>query len=470
MPRWAALPNVNVAVDVQAVQGPLEAWRHSLGHGGINPLPLPETIVEGVRRLRPRLIRIFLQEYFFIYPEHGRFDWSRLDPYMAAFARTGASICAAICIKPKPLYPNVDAAIWRPADWKEWQQVIAALVRRYSVEQPIVTHWEIGNETDIGEDGGCPYLIRDGEQYGEYYGKTIQPIMEVFPQAKVGGPAMAVMHQEPLPGFLKYCRRTGTQLDFISWHLYHSDPGRHAFLGEVADALCRELLGCRCEFLVTEWNRRLGGASEDQSYDSRRAAAVAASIIDMRRARIDWSFYYHIWDQTCFADDFAPFFSPQGVANMIRHWNETPHRLGLFSVDGNVRPQYFVYQMLGQLGDEQLAARSDDRDVRVLVGRAGDRISALAVNYSLDEHGDRIVTFRISNMTPGVKDLVVDRIDQDCRWSPDTLELHPIERRRTYAPRDFLFQVHLPADSVAMVSLTDSERSTANRQPSIAGC
>jgi xylan 1,4-beta-xylosidase len=189
----------------------------------------------------------------------------------------------------------------------------------------------------------------------------------------------------------------------------------------------------------------------------------------MRRVKIDWSFYYHIWDQTCFANDFEPFFSPRGVGNMIRHWNETPHRLGLFSVEGNVRPQYFVYQMLCQLGDERLAARSDDRDVRVLAGRAGTRISALAVNYGLDEQGDRIATFRLSNVTPGVKDIALHRIDQGRRWSSETLELQPIERRRTYVPRDFLFQIHLPADSVAMVSLAGAGESAVNGQPSTTG-
>jgi xylan 1,4-beta-xylosidase len=435
------------------VQGPLEAWRHALGHGGINAVPLPETVVEGVTKLKPRLIRIFLQEFFFIYPEHGRFDWSRLDPYMAAFARTGAKVCAAICIKPRPLYPKIDASIWQPSDWNEWQRVIAALVRRYSVQQPIITHWEIGNEVDIGEDGGCPYLIREGEAYGEYYSKTIQPILEVFPQAKVGGPANAYMLNEPLPGFLKYCKRTGAQLDFLSWHLYHSDPGLHATLGEAADVLCRELLGRRPEFFITEWNRRLGGATEDESYDPRRAAAVAAAIIGMRRVKIDWSFYYHIWDQTCFAEDFAPFFSEKGVANMVRHWNETPHRLGLYSVAGQVRPQYFVYQMLGMLGDEQIAARSDDRDIRVLAARTGERVCALAVNYSLDEQGDRAATFRFANLTPGVKELVVYRVDGQRRWSGETLDLVPAERRRTYMPSEFLCQVHLPADSVVMVAL-----------------
>src|SRR6516165_4629048 len=41
-PAFATLPAVDVDIDVQSDAGPLEMWRHALGHGGINPLPLPE--------------------------------------------------------------------------------------------------------------------------------------------------------------------------------------------------------------------------------------------------------------------------------------------------------------------------------------------------------------------------------------------------------------------------------------------
>ena len=184
-------------------------------------------MVAGVRRLRPRLVRIFIQEFFRIYQGSGQFDWSRLDPYMAALAATGAKVVAAITIKPAALYPEIDQAQWRPRDVQEWQRVIAELVRRYSVERPIVTHWEVGNETDIGEHGGCPYLIPDPEDYGEYYAMTIRPILEAYPQARVGGPAIAGIRNKLMAGFVDYCRRTGAQLDFISWHIYNSRPAAH---------------------------------------------------------------------------------------------------------------------------------------------------------------------------------------------------------------------------------------------------
>ena len=147
----SALRLVDVKVDASEVLGPLEMWRHCIGQGGVNPTPLPDSVVNATRKLRPRLIRIFIQEFFRIYPEHGRFDWNRLDPYMEALRKTDAKVVAAITIKPKPLFPKIDQNIWRPNDVAEWQRVIAALVRRYSVERPIVTYWEIGNEPDIGD-------------------------------------------------------------------------------------------------------------------------------------------------------------------------------------------------------------------------------------------------------------------------------------------------------------------------------
>src|SRR5438309_1124482 len=81
-PRYADLPRATVTVDLSKDEGPLELWRHAIGHGGVNSHPLPDRVVDGLHKLRPRLVRVFIQEFFDIYPEHGRYDWSRLDPYM----------------------------------------------------------------------------------------------------------------------------------------------------------------------------------------------------------------------------------------------------------------------------------------------------------------------------------------------------------------------------------------------------
>lgn len=444
---------VHVDIDAGAVEGPLDAWRQAVGQGGINSHPLPDCVVAGTRKLNPRLIRIFIQEFFSVYPERGRFDWSRLDPYMDALACTGARVVAALTTKPRPLFPEINASCWRPRDIGEWQQVVRKLVHRYSVEKPIVTYWEIGNEPDIGEDGGSPYRIVDPQDYGDYYSFTSRAILEAFPQAKVGGPANAGLLNEPLPGLIRYCRQTGARLDFLSWHLYHSDPDLHAYQVAVARRLAADLPH-QPELMVTEWSAGFPGVSfAEQANDARRAASVAATALATRRAGLDAAFYYHLWDQVCDPEDFAPFFTEKGVANMVRHWNERPHRFGLFGVGGEVRPQYFVFQMLSRLGETQVAAVSDDRSVRVLAGRTAGNLAAIAVNYSIDESRDRVAAFRFAGLRSGLRQIAVYRIDRHCRWSSEELELLPVERRETFAPANFSCQVLLPANTVTLVRL-----------------
>jgi xylan 1,4-beta-xylosidase len=452
-PPAATAAVIEVTADLAADEGPLELWRHGLGHGGINPRPLPDRVVRGTAKLRPRLIRVFIQEFFQVYPEHGRFDWGRLDPYMDALARTGAKVVAAITIKPRALFPAVDPAVWRPNDVGEWQRVVAALVRRYSVDRPLVTHWEVGNETDIGEQGGCPYLIPRAEDYAAYYRMTAAPIRAASPQAKVGGPAVANGDGDLLPGFLDLCARDGTRLDFVSWHLYADDPRRHARLADK----CRALVGAkfparRPELLVTEWNKGFERVSvEEQAFAPRRAAAAAAALLAMTDARVDGSFYYHLWDQVCSVEEFRPFFRDSGL--MYRHWNEAPHRFGLFGVGQEVRPQYFVYQLLGRLGGRRVRARSAAEDVRVLAAKDGGRSAVLLVNYGLPASRDVVATVRLTGLTAGRRQLTVWRVDATRGWSARELELLPAERREVEVRAEFACQVTSPADSVSLVVL-----------------
>ncbi len=459
----ASLPVVNVHVRCAAVVGPLETWRHSFGHGGINARPLPARVREGIARLRPRRVRIFIQEFFRLLPAADRYDFSRLDPYMDALAATGAAIVAAICIKPPVLYPTIDETIWRPADAGQWHRLIKALVRRYSVERPLVTHWEIGNEVDIGEHGGCPYKIRDVDDYVEYYRMTVAAVREAWPEATVGGPAMASIDNPPMDGFVRRCRDEGLPLDFISYHLYSDDPAEHARRVRQARGLLAEFPEPRPEIFVTEFSPMFERTSTaDQAMAPRRAACVAAAVVEMLGAALDGSFHYHLWDQTCYAEDFRTFYSAGNLAAlMMRHWNEIPHRFGLFGVSGDVRPAYFVYWMLGRLGGERLDAAGEEAGVRVLAARGADRWSALLINYGPAEACDRVVSVHWDDLPAGPKTLVTYRIDDAQRWDAAALEMIPLERREVDTLGPYECQVYLPAGTVALVELVDVKGTTS---------
>lgn len=451
------LPRSEVVVDAGKTAGPLELWRHTIGHGGINSKPLPPRVADGLRKLTPRLIRIFIQEFFDVYPEHGRYDWSKLDPYMDSLAVTGAKVVAAITIKPKVLFQKIDQSIWIPNDVAEWQNLIYQMVRRYSVEQPIVSHWEIGNETDIGEWCGCPYLIKSPRDYGEYYAMTTEPILRAFPEAKVGGPALASAEGNFLEAFIDYCLENNLQVDFLSWHLYCDDPLAHAALVKKVQTILEKVPEKRLETMVTEWNKGFDQISvEELAFEPRRAAIAASVILEMAKAGLDWSFYYHAWDQTAYRSEFESFFSDPYI--MIEHWNEVPHKFGIFGVDGEVRPQYFVYQMLSQMGNEEISAYSEDLDLKIVAGRSGDdcesRITLLLVNHNVQTVIDKIVTVSLHNVSSGTKILTVYRIDSGHKWSDEELILHPVEKREvdTYGDK-FKCQIYSPADSVVMLVL-----------------
>lgn len=451
-----SLPVCEVRVDAGSVGGPLELWRHSVGHGGIHPRPLSLRVQRGLRKLSPRLVRVFLQEFFRPCPAPGQFDWQRLDDYLDSFAATGARVVAAITLKPAALFPIADQRVWRPSSVEAWQALIRALVDRYSVRRSLVTHWEIGNETDIGEAGGCPYLIPDPESYVEYYRMTVQPIVEAFPAARVGGPAACWVENEPLPGLVERCKASGLPLHFISWHLYSDDPERHAAGVEKGRALTAGWPGERPELMVTEWSKSFDPVSvEEMAFEPRRAALAAAAILQYLDARADWTFYYHTWDQLMDPAEFRGFFSQEGLRGYVRHWNEVPHRFGLFGLGEEVRPQYFVFQLMARMGPEQCAAQCDESGIRVLAARQAASTSVLLVNVNPEEAADRVVTVRFDGLQPGAKRLTVWRIDHDRRWSEPMLELMPLEQRPVVTNVEFYCQALLPANTVALVELRD---------------
>jgi hypothetical protein len=127
----------------------------------------------------------------------------------------------------------------------------------------------------------------------------------------------------------------------------------------------------------------------------------------------------------------------------------------MFGVGEEARPQYFVYQMLSRMGEERVAATSEEADLRVVAARGDKRTAALLVNFNLQESRQMLVTTHFSRLNAGRKLLTVYRIDSARRWSEEKLELVPLERREVYTSDEFHCQVLLPADSVALVCLDE---------------
>ena len=446
-------------------EGPLDLRNHSAGIGGIHSMAPPQPVINAMAALKPRMIRIFLQEFFFIYPDHGVYDWTKLDAYMAAVHAMGGDIMATICIKPKVLYPELDPKIWMPNDVAEWQEIIRTLVLRYSKEKPYVTHWGISNEPNIGEFGGCPYQIESPDDMFEYYKITAAPIREALsdvPGIKVGGPHYAGARggAEYLGRFVELCKLNNVPLDFTCYNMYSNDPYEHQSDARgMRDSIDKHMPGL--PFYMTEFNIGIGEelTVEEKAFDAKRAACQAASILAFHEdGALDGTFQYHIYDQFNDPREFAPFYTI--TRYMAEHWNDRPHRCGLTDLDGKLRPQYYLYQLLYSLSGRRVALAGTERIYHGIASSSEGTLSVFIANYGEKGTPDAVAQLRFEAAPAGVYRLNVYRIDKESAAEMKTAgidnppqHLTPTESRITYVHPDFRFDVYTPADSVTLVQL-----------------
>src|SRR6185503_9596103 len=168
--------------------GPMQIHNMALGQGGLSDQPMWHDRITEIRALKPALIRLFIQDYFDLLPEKGRYHVDTLDQSVDTILRTGAQPLMCICFKPRVLLPKLDHDVVEPNDYTAWQELISALVRHYRDSGNSLRYWEIANEPDIGESGGCPYRFKP-DSYVRYYERTAAAILKANPEARVGDPA-----------------------------------------------------------------------------------------------------------------------------------------------------------------------------------------------------------------------------------------------------------------------------------------
>jgi hypothetical protein len=336
--------------------GPLEIDRMALGQGGLSPEPMWDTRIAEVRALRPRLIRLFIQEYFRLLPERGRDHFDTLDRSVDTILKAGAKPLMCVCFKPPVLFPTIDQNVVTPNDDAEWERLVGSLVQHYRERNAGIQYWEVANEPDIGESGGCPYRFQP-DNYVRYYRRTAAAILRADPDARVGGPALAGVRSPILPALLDACERDKIPLHFISWHIYNSSPQRIRGTIDHAKDLLEKHPALKPETMLNEWNMALQNPPLDPRF---QPCFVLETIWQMKDAGLDWSCYYHIRDYHVEYELFAPFMSPRGTAFMTRWWNRMPQFDGLFDYQNQARPAYFAFKLLSRLTGDRLQVRSSD--------------------------------------------------------------------------------------------------------------
>ena len=361
----APAQSAQVQADFNQRLGPMNIDHMALGQGGLSDEPMWADRVAEIRALHPKLIRLFVQEYFGLLPQLGDFHFDSLDRSVDNILSTGATPLMCLCLKPRVLFPQLDQDQVEPADYAVWENLVEAIVRHYRERGAGIRYWEVANEPDIGEDGGCPYRFKP-ESYVRYYQHTALAILRADPQARVGGPALASSHSPILPALLDFCETNRVPLHFVSWHIYSSEP--QAIRGTVN--YVRSLLpahsGLQPETMLDEWNMDLMNPVRDPRF---QPAFLCETVWQVKDAGLDYSCYYHIRDWHVDLPKFEPFMSKRGAAFMARWWNRMPQFDGLFDYQNHIRPSYFAFKLLSRLAGERVRATSDNSTVHALATR-----------------------------------------------------------------------------------------------------
>src|SRR5438034_6772131 len=137
--------SARIAIDLQKDLGPMEIDRFGLGQGGLSDAPMWEDRIPEIRSLHPRLIRLFIQEYFDVYPKKGTYHWEPLDRSVQTILDTGAQPLMCIAIKPKVLFPAINQDVVEPDNYAEWEELSYQMVKHFKEGQKNIQYWEVSN-------------------------------------------------------------------------------------------------------------------------------------------------------------------------------------------------------------------------------------------------------------------------------------------------------------------------------------
>jgi len=377
---------VELVVDTTPGAEEIDLTRFALGQGGLSERPMIESHVDQLAQLQPQTIRLFVQEYFDLYPKRGRYHWDTLDNSIEAILATGAKPLLCLCFKPRLLYPRIDQDVVHPTDYQEWEKLVAELVRHCNQERRYgIEYWEVGNEPDIGEDGGCPYRFKPAD-YVTNYTHTAKAILRADAKAKIGGPALAGYRSALGEALIDHCGHGGAPLHFFSWHMYSNDPRQfRQSITEVKMKLAKFPALARTETVLDEWNMSLGSPVLAPAFQPAFAIETTRAFYEAGLTR---AAYYHIRDYFVEPSRFSPWMSRAGTDFMAHWWNIMPQYDGLYDNQGRVRPAYYAFRLLSLIKGQKLAVSGTTDDVKAFAARNGSWNQVVFWNFSLSGQGE----------------------------------------------------------------------------------
>jgi xylan 1,4-beta-xylosidase len=363
---------------------------------------------------------------------------------------------------------NYEANVTPPSDYKQWatfiRRLVAHWVQRYGAAEVRKWFFEVWNEPNLKA-----FWTGTQHDYFRLYRYTVEAIKAVDASLPVGGPATA--KSEWIEEFVDFCERQRIPADFISTHHYPTDAlgsgdqdtevqlfkSQRGIMREVAQDTRRRARGRPVYY--TEWNS--SSNPRDPLHDEPYAAAFATSTILEAKGLVEG---YSFWT---FSDIFEENYFP----SVPFHGG-----FGLLNLHGIPKPTYRAFELLHNIGNEQLLVDGLHETVDCSVVRNHSTVTVLLTNHTTPGHSIETehIKIRLDN-APKPSRAHLERIDGEHAnakplWNqmgrPEYLTAKEVEQlqeasrlvkeRQSFRYKDntVWLEIDLPPHSVAAITIT----------------
>lgn len=293
------------------------------------------------------------------------YDWKNLDAIMDYLVSIDMEPVVEMSFMPKALasgtqtfgwYGGVPGNITPPKDWNKWRELCYQFAKhlsdRYGAAKVAAWHFEIWNEPDL-----TIFWTGSKEDYFRLYDYAVDGILKANPDAKVGGPSIAISGGSWIDDFLEHCMtrnyadasKTTTKVDFVTWHTYPTNSGQASIAGS-ATGVTAKINAKKAKYpalakvknFLTEYNTSYkGGDTYNNEIGASFVAKVAHGLFPDQNNGVappDMTAFWvisDIWEEWDIRSSLA--FNPMG---MILRKNNTR------------KPTYLAFQMMNMMSGD----------------------------------------------------------------------------------------------------------------------
>ncbi len=239
---------------------------------------------------------------------------------------------------------------------------------------------EIGNEPNNRQFWPLPLTTTD---FNQLYDETAKALRSAFPTLRIGGPgwgAGGCTSAEPqafVRAWLDYVKTSGSPLDFLSFHVYSSNPDAYLACAQFYRTELDKRGMTTVDLHISEWNTQDGAAGSAASqlrYNAQGAASLSAGWIKLQGAGVAQSTFYRGTDPAANVPEFFGMFNGDGRSKKIAE---------AFSLWRDFTAYPLVVQTTGTLGGSTLMAAENVGGARaVLAANPGATGLTSSISFS----------------------------------------------------------------------------------------